>query len=247
MKYGVLVLTVLAMVIGCSGMQQEIMEPQLATVKVQVEAKDPAVVKPCDKQHVGEEVVVHKGMEVDNPEIKLSSLSFIAGDKVYTKIFSGLSVSDVTRFWNDGIYTEVNNYKEISVFINSPGGDAFSGIALADQIERLKNKGIKVIGHASGIIASAAVPVFASCSERYAAPGTIFMVHEAALWKWPGRETASDIRSQNELMQLLRTRYIGILVNNSTTEAKDWESMEGATTWFDSDRAMELGIVDKIQ
>ena len=191
---------------------------------------------------------VSRSMEVHNPEGQLSQLSFIANDEAFIKIFSGLSVADVTRLWNDLCILEHNTkIRNINLFINSPGGDAFSGLALADQIERAKRKGFKIIAHASGIIASAAVPVFSVCDVRLAAPGTVFMVHEAALWKWPGRETASDIRSQNDLMQLLRERYIGKLVNNSKLTKEDWEGLEKKTTWFSAETAKTYGIVDKIE
>ena len=160
----------------------------------------------------------------------------------------GLSVPDVTRLWNDLVVLENNTeIRDVNLFINSPGGDAFSGLALADQIERARRKGFKVTAHASGIIASAAVPVFAVCNVRLAAPGTIFMVHEAALWKWPGRETASDIRSQNDLMYLLRDRYIGKLVDNSKLNKSKWEELEKKTTWFSADKAMDWGLVDNIE
>ena len=76
---------------------------------------------------------------------------------------------------------------------------------MADLILRAQSDyGIMFEANASGIIASAAVPPFTVSNHRIAAPGTIFMVHEAALWKWPGRESASDIRSQNDLMILLQ-------------------------------------------
>ena len=191
---------------------------------------------------------VNRSMEIPNPEGALSQLSFIAKDKAFVKIFSGLSVADVTRLWNDLVYLENNTaIRDVNLFINSPGGDAFSGLALADQIERARRKGFKITAHASGIIASAAVPVFAVCDVRLAAPGTIFMVHEAALWKWPGRETASDIRSQNELMYLLRGRYIGKLVDNSNLDKDKWEELEKKTTWFSADKALNWGLVDSIE
>ena len=120
-------------------------------------------------------------------------------------------------------------------------------MALADHIERAKKRGFKITAHASGIIASAAVPVLAVCDLRIVAAGCIFMVHESAIWKWPGRETASDIRSQNELMDLLRDRYIGKLVANTKLSRDEWEAMERKTTWFSADRALEIGLVDKIE
>jgi ATP-dependent protease ClpP protease subunit len=215
-------------------------QPQKVIVRVQAGESHKVEV------NQGEKIV--KSMEVPNQEGQLSELSFISKDKAFVKIFSELSVADVTRLWNDIVILEMNSsIRDIDLFINSPGGDAFSGLALADQIERARRKGFTVTAHASGIIASAAVPVFAVCNVRLAAPGTIFMVHEAALWKWPGTETASDINLQNELMQLLRDRYIGKLVAHTKLDENNWEKLETKTTWFNADKAREWGLVDKIE
>jgi ATP-dependent protease ClpP protease subunit len=73
------------------------------------------------------------------------------------------------------------------------------------------------------------------------------MVHEASLWKWPGRETASDIRSQNELMGLLRERYVGKLANYSKLDKEKWEELENKTTWFSAEKAKKWGLVDIIE
>jgi ATP-dependent protease ClpP protease subunit len=225
----ILLITLLSVfVAACAAMDPNLQsqsQPQEVIVKVQ--ASEPAEVKVA-----ADEDRTIKSMEVPNQEGHLSQLSFISKDKAFVKIFSGLSVSDI---------------RNVNLFINSPGGDAFSGLALADQIERAQRKGFRVTAHASGIIASAAVPVFAVCDVRLAAPGTIFMVHEAALWKWPGRETASDIRSQNELMHLLRDRYIGKLAVNSKLNKTKWEELENKTTWFSAEKAKEWGLVDRIE
>ena len=211
-------------------------------VIIEVQSASDSKVAVSDKDHVS------RSMEVHNPEGQLSQLSFISNGKAFIKVFSGLSVADVTRLWNDlVILEETTTIRIVNLFINSPGGDAFSGLALADQIERAKRKGFKITAHASGIIASAAVPVFAVCNVRLAAPGTIFMVHEAALWKWPGRESASDIEAQGRLMRLLRDRYIDKLVNNSKLTKSQWEDMEKKTTWFSASDAESHGIVDSIE
>jgi ATP-dependent protease ClpP protease subunit len=242
MSSRILAIAVLAIFsIGCSatGLMQPL-QPRKVVVKVQsTEAK---------RVDGNEAERVIKSMEVPNQQGCLSELSFILKDKAFVKIFSALSVADVTRLWSDIVYLETNsNIRDINLFINSPGGDSFSGLALADQIERAKHKGFHITAHASGIIASAAVPVFAVCNLRIAAPGTIFMVHETELWKWPGRETASDISSQNDLMQLLRDRYICKLVDNSKLDKTNWEQLENKTTWFSAEKAHEWGLVDRIE
>lgn len=192
----------------------------------------------------GEEKIM-KSMEVNNPGLKLSQLSAISNGKMFVKIFSGLSVADVTRMWNDLIYLEnETELTDVEMFIDSPGGDAFSGLALADTIEKFQRKGFRFTAHATGIIASAAVPVFAVCDETRATEATIFMVHEAALWKWPGRETASDIRSQHALMDLLQELYLSKLVANSNLDMTAWQGLEKATSWFSVKKAAEMGILD---
>jgi ATP-dependent protease ClpP protease subunit len=238
----ILIITVFGLLlIGCAATGPGSV-PQTSELIVKVQADETGQVETNE----GESIT--RSMEVPNEEGRLSELSFISKDKAFVKIFSELSVSDVTRLWNDIVVLELNsNIRDVNLFINSPGGDAFSGLALADQIERAQRKGFRVTAHASGIVASAAVPVFAVCNVRLAAPGTIFMVHEAELWKWPGRETASDISSQNELMSLLRDRYIGKLVTNSKVTKDKWEQLENKTTWFSAEKALEWGLVDKIE
>jgi ATP-dependent protease ClpP protease subunit len=201
---------------------------------------------------------IHKGMEVDNPGLQLTKMSSISNGTLFVKIYSGLSVADVTRLWNDLIYIEnETSIRDVDLFIDSPGGDAFSGLALADTIRKFKKRGFYFTAHATGIIASAAVPVFAVCDVRLATKSTIFMVHEAALWKWPGRETASDIRTQGKLMDLLQKLYLDILVESTNLNFDEWVALEKATSWFgtrtfnngtgDVVGAIEIGILDAIE
>jgi len=198
------------------------------------------------KAKVGESLV--RTMTVENDEGHLSSYAFLCGDEAFLKLYSGLTVGDVSSVWNDlTVLRKKTRVRKVSIFLNSPGGDAFSGLALADEIERAEREGFEITIYASGIVASAAVPIFAVCGKRIAAPGTIFMVHETSIWKWPGRETHSDIKSQNELMDLLRERYLGKLAARSKLSAEQWSRMEKKTTWFSARQAKEWGLVDEIR
>jgi len=191
---------------------------------------------------------VKKSMQVPYEEGSLSNLTFYIGDEAFIKIFSAITVADVTNMWNDIIVLHrKTSVRTINMFINSPGGDAFSGLALADKIIMAKRLGFKVNAYASGIVASAAVPVFAVCDHRVAGEGTIFMVHETSIWKWPGRETASDIRSQTKLMEILRERYLKKLAKHSRLSVDEWGELEFKTTWFDAEKAKTYGIVDEIE
>lgn len=237
----ILCLSLLIVMFGCAGNQVKDPDPipvapQAVDIMVTIDDEGCTFIEPDPDNRV-----LHPDYD---GKPKLSQLSWIMDNKGYIKIFSGLSVADVTRTWNDLLIFEWLELESTTVFINSPGGDAFSGLALANFLMKFKERGMIINMEASGIVASAAVPILAVGTHREALPGTIFMVHEAALWKWPGRETASDIRSQNELMNLLRKAYIGILADHTTTPFSEWEEMEGRTTWFGVDKAKELGLID---
>jgi ClpP class serine protease len=127
--------------VSCAAMPTGQTRPPQEVV-VKVEATNPTNVK--IKQENNEDRV-NRSMEVPNQEGHLSQLSFISKNRAFVKIFSGLSVSDVTRLWNDLVVLENNTkIRDVSLFINSPGGDAFSGLALADQIERARRKGFRI-------------------------------------------------------------------------------------------------------
>ena len=178
----------------------------------------------------------------------LSYMTHITPKSVVINMYAGISVNDFVKMSDDlNKIEDFTTYRLIDININSPGGSAFDGLSISDLIVKYQDRGFTFRAHASGLIASAAVPIFAVCNERYATKGAIFMVHEAALFKWPGRETASDINAQNKMMCLLKDQYTSYLVNNSKLSKEKWDSMQKETTWFTATKAMEFGLVDSIE
>lgn len=236
-----------ALAISCSGMQVQPAKPMEHTLNVKVETSEKVNVK-ADLEKKDE----LPSRDIDSPYLGLSNISKINRNTkdgtCYSNLFSGISVSDYTRLYNDWTFLLDNTkVRKVQLMINSPGGDAFQGLSLADLINRFQARGLIIEAHAAGIVASAAVPVYAVCKPRYAAPGTLFMVHEAALWKWPGRETSSDIRAQNELMENLSDRYLGYLQRNSNLDRETLIQMEKKTTWFNAEQAKIFGLVDELE
>lgn len=215
-------------------------EPQ--EVKITVQAAEPTKVTVGDASAYENQRI----QQVPYERGSLSNLSFVIGDGAYIKLYSALSSSDMTNIWNDFCVLASYDIKAVHLFINSPGGNAFTGLAIADELVRATKKGFEITAYASGIVASAAVPILAVCPQRLAAPGTIFMVHETSLWKWPGYETAKDIRAQGKMIELLRDRYMMTLAKYTSLPREKWEHLEGQTTWFSAEQALEWGLVDEI-
>lgn len=190
---------------------------------------------------------ITRTMEVPNESAELSNGTTIYGDTAYMQIWSTITSIEAASMWNDIQILKARGIHKVVVYMSSGGGSAFAGLGLADQIEIARRSGFNVECHASGIIASAMVPIFAVCTERIASPGTIFMVHEASMFKYFSNESKSDIRSQNELMELLTDRYMDKLASHSKLTKEEWEAKEKETTWFCVDKAQQWGLVDKIE
>lgn len=158
-------------------------------------------------------------------------------------------VNDIGRRYMVKVFTILleNDIDTVRINISSFGGSAVDGMGVADTIEHFKGKGLKIIGYAYGKIASAAVPVFASCSERITGLSTIFMVHEATMFKFLVSESKRDIDAQKEMMDKLEKQYIDILVRNTKMDEKHWTEAIRKETWFTAEQALEWGLIDKIE
>jgi len=176
----------------------------------------------------------------DPLEAKLSSMTFIANDKAFMKIYDNLDFED-KDFWNDISILKLKGITEAEVFINSYGGSAFVGFALYGLIQQAQKDGFKFHAIANGLIASAAVPVFLAFDNRTAVANTVFMIHEASSSL---QGSSSEFRSQTALFDLLRDQYFNILMDRTNLKDKEqWEVWERKTEWINMQRAIEIGIV----
>ena len=191
------------------------------------------------------EDAVQKTMDVPNKQGQLSTMTFISGNKAYMTIYDAISYQD-KYFWNDiAVLENQTEIKNIDVMVNSYGGSSFVAFALVDMINRAEKDGFKFKAYGTGVIASAAIPIFLSFNERVASPGTLFMVHEGSS-RLSG--TTSQFQAHNVMIELLQDRYFDILILE--TKVKDrtkWKEWERDTEWFDAETAQERGLIQGIE
>ena len=220
------------------------------TVKAEVsDSDDRALDIEERKVKMDEEKWERQKIREDKEELKskLSSFCDLNGELPVFNMYSTISMMDWKNIQSDlSVLNEVGINKVV-MKVFSGGGSAFAGMGIADSINQWKNRGMTIIGKAYGLIASATVPIFASCSERIASPSTLFMVHEAAMFKFFTIESHSDINNQKIMLDKMQQKYCNILSQNSNKDIDFWMELEKKTTWFDVDEAMEWGLVDKVE
>jgi ATP-dependent Clp protease protease subunit len=132
--------------------------------------------------------------------------------------------------------------KNIQMYINSPGGQIYSGLAIYDTMKMLPNK-ISTV--AVGVTASFGTVLLAAGTKglRYALPHATIHMHQPL----GGAEgQASDIEIQAREILRLKSRLIEILATDTGQPKDIIERDTDRNFYLDAAQAVEYGIVDKV-
>lgn len=132
----------------------------------------------------------------------------------------------------------------IEIVIDSPGGDVLAGLALFDQILRLRRQGHHITTRGRGMIASMATIIMQAGDERVLDANAQFMIHEIS---YGARGKSSEIADMVAFGKKLEDRLLGILAERSTMTkqaiARKWKKTDW---WLSADEAAKLGFVDRV-
>ena len=132
--------------------------------------------------------------------------------------------------------------RDINVYINSPGGDAYSGFAMYDTMKYVKNE-IATINVGLAASAGAMILCGGTKGKRSALPGSYIMIHQVS-GGGEGQET--DVRITAQHMLNLRAQYAKILANESGQKFEKVMSDIERDNWMDAKQSLEYGLIDKI-
>jgi len=128
---------------------------------------------------------------------------------------------------------------EITLRINSGGGDVFQGVTIYN---RLKQHKAKIIVHIDGLAASIASIIALAGDEIIIGEGALFMVHLP--WTLAMGNRMELDNTVNRLMDV-EEQLISIYAKKSGLGRSEIKAMLEAETWLDSDQAIEKGFVDR--
>ncbi len=160
-------------------------------------------------------------------------------------IYDMIVSSDVDAYWYGGVSAEsfaralaTLDAPRIHIRINSPGGDAFAGIAMANAIRAYSGE---VVVHVDGYAASAAGHLTAAAARVVMGLGSMIMVHKG--WTIAmGNE--NDFRAAADVLAKLDKSQIRLFAKKNPDY--DWDSALTAETWFDADEAIAIGLASEL-
>jgi ATP-dependent Clp protease protease subunit len=132
--------------------------------------------------------------------------------------------------------------KDISLYINSPGGSVTAGLAIYDTIQYIRPA---VATTCIGFAASMAAVLLAGGTKgkRSALPNARIMIHQP----WGGVQgTASDISIQAEEILRTKRRLNEILADHCGRSVEQVEKDTDRDRYLSSEEAREYGLIDTV-
>jgi ATP-dependent Clp protease protease subunit len=132
--------------------------------------------------------------------------------------------------------------RQIQIYINSPGGQIYAGLAIYDTMQMISNP-ISTV--AVGVTASFGTVLLAAGTKnhRYALPNATIHIHQPL---GGAQGQASDIEIQAREILRLKSRLNKIMSKNTGKSLEIIERDTERDFYLDADQAVEYGIVDQV-
>ena len=135
-----------------------------------------------------------------------------------------------------------NPTKDISLYINSPGGSVTAGMSIYDTMQFIKpDISTLCVGQAASM--GAILLCGGAQKKRYALPNSRVMIHQP-LGGVQGQATDIDIQAKEII--LVRKRLNQILAKNTGQTLEKIESDTERDNFMTSSEAMKYGLIDEI-
>jgi ATP-dependent Clp protease protease subunit len=135
-----------------------------------------------------------------------------------------------------------NPDKDISLYINSPGGSVSAGMAIYDTMQFIKSD---VSTLCTGMAASMGAFLLAAGAKgkRFSLPNSRIMIHQPL---GGAQGQASDIEIQAREILYLRERLNGILADKTGKTAEQIGKDTDRDNFMSADEAAQYGLIDKV-
>ncbi len=132
--------------------------------------------------------------------------------------------------------------KDVSLYINSPGGSVTAGMAIYDTMQFLKcDVATYCVGQAASM--GAILLTAGAAGKRYALPNARIMIHQP----WGGAQgQASDIHIQAQEILRLRDSLNGILASHTGKAVGTIEKDTDRDFFMSASEACKYGLVDEV-
>jgi ATP-dependent protease ClpP protease subunit len=158
-------------------------------------------------------------------------------------------ISD-TSWWGDEVTPKqfnedlnaLGDVKDITVRINSGGGDVFAATAIGNALEQHK---ASITARIDGLCASAATIVACHCNKVVAANDSTYMIHPVRM-EMSGYMDATGLQKCIDALSTIRDNIINLYAKKTGRNIDEVAEQMDNTSWFTAAQAKENGFVDEL-
>ena len=129
---------------------------------------------------------------------------------------------------------------QITVNINSPGGDVFDGITI---LNALRQHPARVVANVMGLAASAASFIACGCDEVVMADNSTLMIHDAS---GVVIGTAEDMAEMAAVLDQISDNVASIYAAKAGGTPENWRAVMKGTKWYTAQAAVDAGLADRV-
>ena len=129
---------------------------------------------------------------------------------------------------------------EITLNLNSPGGEIFEGIAIYNA---LRSHPAAITVRVASLAASIASVIAQAGDTIVMAPGAQMMIHEAAGMEWGN---AAALRKMADLLDKQSDNIAAIYAERAGGTPEDWRARMQAESWYTAEEAVAAGLADEV-
>ncbi len=138
------------------------------------------------------------------------------------------------------MYFDALNHEDITIYINSPGGNVSDGLAIIDAMELIESD-VHTVGY--GTVASMASVILSSGKKRRCMKHCRFLIHQV----FGGMQgTLSDVEIAYNNMREIKNEVMGLLASNTGKNIEQVERDCDRDYWLSAAQAKEYGLIDEI-
>ena len=130
----------------------------------------------------------------------------------------------------------------ITLYINSPGGEVQSGLALYDVMQAVSCP-IRTV--CLGMAASMGALLFIAGDEREILPHSRIMIHDPLIGAGAGGSALSVKARADDLMRI-RDITAGVIARHSGMSIERVFELTASDTYFEAEEAVEAGLADRV-
>ena len=133
--------------------------------------------------------------------------------------------------------------REITIYINSPGGSVSAGMAIFDYCQKISNP-IRTIG--LGLCASMGAFLLISLGDnRQAGQNCEIMLHQPLITGMPGGK-ATDVEIVARQLLRVKEKINFHLARHSNLSEKEIEELSESDKWMSAQEALKYGFIDAL-